>query len=468
MVCKIRILAALGFALCAINATAQDGGLGAPGSAVSSQADSAETLPGLARVAVFGFANKTNNGAYDAAAATATGSLYLTLRGLNAYDVIPPDIVAQSAPKGTTNAELAVWCDENRADYAVYGSLEQKKNGNLICRLSSFSRVNLKTTVNKSENDVSLFGIFEATDSLIAQVLESVTGTHIGFGAIAFAREGDGPYSVELDGIPVGENCFGIDRVVAGTHRVVVTQSLGSISKVVLDSSVDVGEGEAIQVPLVLLGGERAAAVTMGRFYICWLPADAEVFVDGGAMTNTADAGSSIYRSRFLSPGTHTVKISGEYERDETVEIAAGKDVELKTYTDWTIDRLDSERSDMRHRAMMKRLRQTGATVLMGGALAALGASAVVYMLGSDAADDYDSATAPGDTVGPREDLELYGYLFPAAVATAAVLGVSSISLYLSSTGAGQLEKVSRQINDQIEGIRKVREQMEKDKADAP
>lgn len=449
MMYRIRIFTVLAFILCAASVAAQDVG------------------SGFARVAVFGFVNKTQNGAYDAAAATATGSLYLTLRGLNAYEVIPPDVVAQSAPPGTSDAELATWCDENQADYALYGSVEQKKNGNLICRLSSFSHVSQKTTVNKSENDVSLFGIFEATDSLIALVLESVTGSHIGFGAIAFARQGDGPYSVELDGIPVGENSFGIDRVVAGTHRVVVTQKLGAISHVVLDAPVEVGEGEAIQVPLVLLGGESAAAITMGRFYICWLPADAEVFVDGAVMDNAADAGSSIYRSRFLSPGAHTVRISGEYEREESIEVTAGKDVELKTYTDWTIDRLESERGDLRHRVMMKRLRQTAATVLMGGALAAAGASVVAYMLGMDAADDYDSATVPADTVGPREDVELYGYVFPAAVATAAVLGVSSISLYLSSTGAGKLNKVSRQIDDQIEEIRKIRAQMEKGESDA-
>lgn len=446
---RLRILATLAFALCAAGAAAQTSG------------------SGLARVAVFGFANKTKNGAYDAAAATATGSLFLTLRGLNAYEVVPPDAVAKSAPRETSDAELMSWCDANQADYALYGSMEQKKNGNLICRLSSFSRISQKTTVSKSESDVSLFGIFEATDSLIAQVLESVTGSHIGFGAIAFARQGEGPYSVELDGIPVGENIFGIDRVVAGTHRVVVRQRLGEISHVVLDSPVEVGEGEAIQVPLALLGGERAAAITMGRFYMCWLPPDAEVSVDGAVMDNAADAGSSIYRSRFLSPGTHTIRISGEYERDESVEIVAGRDVELKTYTDWTIGRLETERGDLKHRAMMKRLRQTGATILMGGALAAAGASAFVYMLAMDAADDYDSATVPADTVGPREDVELYGYVFPAAVATAAVLGFSSITLYLSSTGAGKLEKVSRQIDDQIEGIRKIRTQMEKGESDA-
>ena len=170
MVCNIRILAALGFALCAMSAAAQDGITSIPGPAASSKEESGGKPSGLARVAVFGFANRTKNGAYDAAATTATGSLYLTLRGLNAYDVLSPDVVAQSAPKGTSNDELAAWCDENRADYAVYGSLEQKKNGKLICRLSSFSRVNKKTTINKSENDVSLFGIFDATDSLIAQV----------------------------------------------------------------------------------------------------------------------------------------------------------------------------------------------------------------------------------------------------------------------------------------------------------
>lgn len=415
-----------------------------------------------ARVAVFGFANKTKNEAYDAAAASATGSLFLTLRGLNAYDVIPPDEVARTAPSGTSDAELAAWCDENRADYALYGSMENKKNGNLICRLSSFSRMSQKTTVSRSENDVSLFGVFEASDTLIASVLESVTGAHIGFGAIAFAKQGEGSYTVALDGVSVGENCFGIDRVVAGSHRVVVTQRIGGKDRTALDAPVSVREGEATEVSIPLIGGEKASAVTMGRFYLCWLPGDAEVSVDGSLMENASAEGSSIYRSRFLAPGEHSVTISGKYGREESVTIVAGTDVELKGYTSWMLGELKTEHDGLAHRAHMKRLRQTAATVIMAGALAAAGVSVMAYKLGRDAGDDYDSATDPAAAADARKDVERYGYIFPAAVGTAGVLGITSVSLYLSSTGAGKLEKASRQINDQIRGIKKVQKQMEK------
>ena len=417
---------------------------------------------GKARVAVFGFANETKNEAYDAAAASATGSLFLTLRGLNAYDVIPPDDVARTAPSGTSDAELAAWCDANRADYAIYGSMEKKKNGNLICRLSSFSRMSQKTTISRSENDVSLFGVFEASDPLTASVLESVTGAHIGFGAIAFAKQGDGTYTVALDGISVGENSFGIDRVVAGSHRVVVTQRIGGVDRTVLDAPVAVREGEATEVPIPLIGGDKATALTMGRFYLCWLPGDAEVYVDGSLMENASIEGSTIYRSRFLSSGEHAVTISGKYGREESVSIVAGTDVELKGYTDWMLGELKTEHDGLAHRAHMKRLRQTAATVIMAGALAAAGVSAVAFKLGRDAANDYDSATVPADAADARKDVERYGLIFPAAVGTAGVLGVASVSLYLSSTGAGKIEKASRQITNQIKGIKKVRKQMEK------
>jgi len=422
-----------------------------------------------ARVAVIGFTNRTKNEAYDAAANTITGSLLLVLRGLALYQVLPPDSDGAAFPQSITDANLAAWCETTRTDYVIYGSIELKKNGNLICRLAVFDRGTQKTSISRVANDITLFGIFDASDTLISSVLESVTGTHIGFGSIMLATQGQGVYSVSLDGMPLGDNLFSVDRVVAGTHRLVVTQRVGAADKPIFSGDVSVREGEATEVAFALqynASGKPAIAPSLGRFFLYWLPSDAQILVDGAVMENQADAQTLLYRSLLLSPGEHSVEITGKYSYTDTVTIIGGQETELTGFTDWSLARLSDDHRSIMKRAHAKRLRQAGGTVFLIGGLASVASSAVVYFLGKDAGDSYESATNQADAADARKSLELYGYVFPALLGTGGLCLLVSSSLYGSSSGAGKLEAAGRQIDRQIRSINKAKEQAEADNAE--
>jgi hypothetical protein len=211
------------------------------------QGINAEVTQNASRIAIIGFVNATGNDRYDAAAKTATDSLLLTLTGLNAYQIIRPE-----SGDATGTGDLATLCDTERCDYAIYGSLRTGKEGTLDCALSVFRRSDETTQMTRTEKGIALLGIFNATDDLIAAALESVIGSHIGFGSITLERSGEGDFFVELDGIPMGKNAVSLPRVVAGTHRIIIRQSAGTDGSITFDGTTTVIEGDDARVAFAL------------------------------------------------------------------------------------------------------------------------------------------------------------------------------------------------------------------------
>ncbi|HNY18378.1 MAG TPA: sugar-binding protein [Treponemataceae bacterium] len=240
---------------------------------------SAEATQNASRVAIVGFVNATGSDRYDAAAKTATDSLLLTLTGLNAYQIV-------RAENGDANGagDLVALCDTGRCDYAIYGSIRAGKEGTLDCALSVFRRSDETTPVTRTEKSVSLLGIFNATDDLIATVLESVTGSHIGFGSITLERSGAGDYLVELDGIPMGENAVALPRVVAGAHRIIIRQRSGDEERVAFDGTTTVTEGGDARIAFALPGIDETQdliAPPEEPGTVVYIPYPVQISIDG-------------------------------------------------------------------------------------------------------------------------------------------------------------------------------------------
>jgi hypothetical protein len=264
-----------------------------------------------------------------------------------------------------------------------------------------------------------------------------------------------------LDGVQLGDNLPGVDRVVAGTHHMTIIQKDGTSDSPVLDQDVSVEESLSTEVAFTLRNTVAVSPETPpaeGTFFLTWLPSDALVLVDAVEMPNQAAPESLLYRSALLSPGPHTVTITGSFGFFGTVDIISGQEVEMKSFTEASLLHLTANRNILTKTALGKRFRQAGATGILLAGLTSFVATGVVYFLGKSAADIYDAATTPEAADSARKTVELYGYLLPAFAGAGGVCMIASSSLFASSLGAGKLEEASRQINRQLLNIRKARD----------
>jgi len=205
------------------------------------------------RLATFSFRNDTGIDSYASACSSATNALLLTLRQLGIYDVLPPEAGSAKLNEGS----LRAWSSAHSADYLMYGSLRGTEQGSVICSLSIFDRAKGKVTISEESEPVGPMDIFDSVDELIASVLKTATGRHIGFGTLAFAPTGaKGGYSISLDGISVGTDAASLGTILIGAHTVTVSQKRMLGETVLAVQSLEIEEGQtqtiSFEIPAVL------------------------------------------------------------------------------------------------------------------------------------------------------------------------------------------------------------------------
>jgi hypothetical protein len=209
-----------------------------------------------AHVAVVSIANQTNSPSYDAACKAATDTLSMTLSQLGRYAVQPMDSI-----DGREDA-LRTAAVEQNLDFIMYGRMSKGDSGGIAFSLSVFDRAKGKTTLSQSRKAGGVLDIFEVTDDLIVAVLESMTGSHIGFGSATLANKGEaGRYTVLVDGRAVGDDLKSLDRILIGKHRVTVVQRRMLGEREIAKAEVEVKEGETLEVGFavpLLMDDEKA------------------------------------------------------------------------------------------------------------------------------------------------------------------------------------------------------------------
>lgn len=205
-----------------------------------------------AHVAVLPIVNDTGVASYDAACATVTDTLTLTLRLLGRYDVVSVDDKAFDS----SDAALAARASNQNVDYFIHGSIGLSASKDVTCHLEVYDRAKGRSTL-KREAISDLLGLFDASDSLVAQVVGDMTGIHIGFGSISLTRAGEaGSYTAYIDGIRLGDDLASIDHVLNGKRdlRIVQRRMLGEFE--LAHETIDVAEGQtrslAFSVPYLL------------------------------------------------------------------------------------------------------------------------------------------------------------------------------------------------------------------------
>lgn len=209
-----------------------------------------------AHVAVVLFSNQTSSPSYDAACKAATDTLSMTLNQLGRYQVQSMDSVDNKE-----NALRATATEQN-LDFIMYGRMSKGDSGGIACSLSVFDRAKGKTTLSQSRKATGVLDIFDVTDALVVAVLESMTGSHIGFGAATLANKGEsGHYSVLVDGHAVGDDLTSIDKILIGNHTITIGQKRMLGERVLTKANVDVKEGKSVEVDFavpLLMDDEKA------------------------------------------------------------------------------------------------------------------------------------------------------------------------------------------------------------------
>ncbi len=196
-----------------------------------------------AHVAVVLFSNQTNSSSYDAACKAATNTLSLTLNQLGRYSVQAADTV------GNGEDALRAMAAEQNFDFIMFGKLSKENSGGIDCSLSVFDRAKGKTTLSQTKKAAGVLDIFDVTDDLVVAVLESMTGSHIGFGSLTLTNKGEkGSYTVLVDGSSVGSNLESLDKVLSGQRTVTIVQKRMLGNREIAKSSVRIKEGETVEL----------------------------------------------------------------------------------------------------------------------------------------------------------------------------------------------------------------------------
>jgi hypothetical protein len=196
-----------------------------------------------AHVAVVVISNQTNSSSYDAACKAATDTLTLTLNQLGRYLVQSKDTV------DSKEEALRALAAEQNLDFIMYGKMSKGTSGGIDCSLSVFDRAKGKTTLSQSRKAAGVLDIFDVTDDLVVAVLESMTGSHIGYGTIAIKDSGEkGSYTVLVDGYSAGNDLENLDRVLIGRRSVEIVQKRLLGSRTIAKTVVEVKEGETAEL----------------------------------------------------------------------------------------------------------------------------------------------------------------------------------------------------------------------------
>ena len=250
----------------------------------------------------------------DAACSAAGFSLFLTLNQLGDYELLPNALQVSAVDVDS----LRAWAERNAADFILFGRMIASNAGGFVCSLSLFDRAKGSITIERQSQAASVLEIFEATDGLIANMVDAMTGRHIGFGRIVFQNEGaKGSYRVFLDGRDMGKDLDGIGNVLIGDHAVRIVQSrmLGELELVA--RNFDLREGESLHLSFALpdlTAAEKARLESLeAEIRASWSRPKARTEIEAKmaeyeTLLGRADASSALlaYRARGL-------ELSGEW-----------------------------------------------------------------------------------------------------------------------------------------------------------
>jgi TolB-like protein len=263
-------------------------------------------------VAVVGFSNQTGVTSYDAACKTVSDSLLLAFEQLGRYTV------QSLTQEDCSESGLRTLAETQNLDFVVYGTMTKKTAGGIVCDLSVFDRAKGKATISRTGKASGLLDIFDTADDLVVAVMESMTGTHVGFGSATLTNKGEpGSYAVSVDGYPVGENLQSLDKLLIGRHTVRITQRRMLGEREIAKADIAVAEGDTVDVQFavpLLMDDEKAKLTGLkSSIQADWAEPGKATEVDGDLAQLVALLADISYSPRLAAQKGEAVQLGGEW-----------------------------------------------------------------------------------------------------------------------------------------------------------
>ena len=271
----------------------------------------AQELP--ARVAVFSLLTNDERGA--AVCETVDDSIGLTLRLLAKYELVDPPALNSL----TEYAAITEYAESHSIDYYIYGRFQSDETGEIGLNLFLYDRA-IRDELSFDDTAVSIFEAIDLADRLIIELLEFLSGAHIGYGRLTLENLGEpGKYDIKIDGTYIGTDLVSIDKVLYGARRVEVLQRRMLGTEIILSDSIEIIENESrhvsFSVPLLLDHESEYIRSTTAKIRSSFKNSDMREYVD----YLIADTYDSIFETTEYSPRIADLRpdfdqISAEYE----------------------------------------------------------------------------------------------------------------------------------------------------------
>ena len=175
----------------------------------------AQSAGGRAQIALFAPMGQQDDAALSAVLSAVADSIELSLAVLQRYDVHRLPSVDPVQGLQTVRA----YCTSNRMDQAILGSGAARTSGGYDFRLIVYDRLKDSVTFDRTGSSSGALDMFDATDALVASMLDGLSGTHILFGSLAVTTDPPGA-AVTVNGRDVGAAPVSLRGVPVGTVTV--------------------------------------------------------------------------------------------------------------------------------------------------------------------------------------------------------------------------------------------------------
>jgi TolB-like protein len=199
-------------------------------------------------VLVVPFANLTGQPQNDVVADTSTDTIELTLRLLDQYEVVGDTARTSDPLMDAPVSELRRIAGEENVDNVIFGSVSTLEGGGFLFQLSVYDRAQDGISLQSESRSPSLFGVFDASDELVADAVSGFSGVRIGFGSLRIASEGSGEFLLYVDGSLLGENTTSVDRILIGNRQIEIRQVRGDQETPIYREAVTIRENQTTTV----------------------------------------------------------------------------------------------------------------------------------------------------------------------------------------------------------------------------
>jgi hypothetical protein len=204
----------------------------------------AEPQAGRARIALFEPSAPRADAALKAILATVADTVELSLTCLDTYDIKRLPAVDPTVDL----KKIRAYCTANKIDQAIGGNASARKGGGYAFKLVVYDRKSDSISVVSEGASQGALDLFDVTDTLVASLLDGLSGTHLLFGSLSVDTDPPGA-RVSVNGRDVGAAPVALRGLPVGTLRI-TARSDGYEEG---EDSVAINDGEAASASLDLV-----------------------------------------------------------------------------------------------------------------------------------------------------------------------------------------------------------------------